>query len=95
MTIALGQVFWFLAIRLRWIKGGEDGRLNILRPTLDFGFATASMKVERGPKFAACECSGSTKASANETRRYARDRPKAHPNQFGLLKYSSSLGSEP
>jgi branched-chain amino acid transport system permease protein len=44
MTIAFGQVFWFLAMRLRWITGGEDGLLNILRPTLDFGFASVSLR---------------------------------------------------
>ena len=44
MTIAFGQVFWFLALRLRWITGGEDGLLNILRPTLDFGVASVSLR---------------------------------------------------
>ena len=44
MTIAFGQVFWFLAIRLRWLTGGEDGLLNILRPTLDFGFVSVSLR---------------------------------------------------
>ena len=44
MTIAFGQVFWFLAMRLRWITGGEDGLLNILRPTLEFGFASVSLR---------------------------------------------------
>jgi branched-chain amino acid transport system permease protein len=44
MTIAFGQVFWFLAIRLRWLTGGEDGLLNILRPTLDFGAASVSLR---------------------------------------------------
>ena len=44
MTIAFGQVFWFLAMRLRWITGGEDGLLNVLRPTLDFGFASVSLR---------------------------------------------------
>jgi branched-chain amino acid transport system permease protein len=44
MTIAFGQVFWFLAMRLRWITGGEDGLLNILRPTLDFGVTSVSLR---------------------------------------------------
>jgi branched-chain amino acid transport system permease protein len=43
MTIAFGQVFWFLAIRMRWLTGGEDGLLNILRPKLDFGIATLDL----------------------------------------------------
>lgn len=43
MTIAFGQVFWFLAIRLRWLTGGEDGMLNILRPKLDLGVHTLDL----------------------------------------------------
>jgi len=43
MTIAFGQIFWFLAIKLRWITGGEDGLLNILRPTIDFGVTTLDL----------------------------------------------------
>lgn len=38
MTIAFGQVFWFLSIKLRWLTGGEDGFLNVLRPVIDLGF---------------------------------------------------------
>ncbi|GAB4235265.1 MAG: branched-chain amino acid ABC transporter permease [Kiloniellaceae bacterium] len=38
LTIAFGQVFWFSAIKLHWLTGGEDGLLNIPRPPLDFGF---------------------------------------------------------
>ncbi|QYK41113.1 MAG: branched-chain amino acid ABC transporter permease [Paracoccaceae bacterium] len=37
MTIAFGQVFWFSAIKLRWITGGEDGLLGIPRPDLVLG----------------------------------------------------------
>jgi branched-chain amino acid transport system permease protein len=44
MTIAFGQIFWFLAIKLRWITGGEDGLLNVLRPTLDFGALDISLR---------------------------------------------------
>ncbi|MFC4670979.1 branched-chain amino acid ABC transporter permease [Seohaeicola nanhaiensis] len=32
MTIAFGQIFWFCAIKLRWLTGGEDGLLGIPRP---------------------------------------------------------------
>jgi len=38
MTIAFGQVFWFSAIKLRWLTGGEDGLLGIPRPDLALGF---------------------------------------------------------
>jgi len=43
MTIAFGQIFWFLAIKVRSVTGGEDGLLNILRPTVDFGIATVDL----------------------------------------------------
>jgi len=39
LTIAWGQVFWFSAIKLHGITGGEDGLLNIPRPPLELGFA--------------------------------------------------------
>jgi branched-chain amino acid transport system permease protein len=35
LTIAFGQIFWFSAIKLRWLTGGEDGLLNIPRPDLN------------------------------------------------------------
>ncbi len=35
LTIAFGQVFWFSAIKLRWLTGGEDGLLNIPRPPIE------------------------------------------------------------
>lgn len=37
LSIAFGQVFWFAAIKLHGITGGEDGLLNIPRPALDLG----------------------------------------------------------
>ncbi|MEM8812665.1 MAG: branched-chain amino acid ABC transporter permease [Pseudomonadota bacterium] len=37
MTIGFGQVFWFSAIKLHWLTGGEDGLLGIPRPDLVFG----------------------------------------------------------
>ncbi|MGF1611111.1 MAG: branched-chain amino acid ABC transporter permease [Kiloniellales bacterium] len=40
MTIAFGQVIWFLAIRLHGLTGGEDGLLNIPRPDLHLGLAS-------------------------------------------------------
>lgn len=39
LSIAFGQVFWFAAIKLHGITGGEDGLLNIPRPALDLGVA--------------------------------------------------------
>jgi branched-chain amino acid transport system permease protein len=37
MTIGFGQVFWFAAIKLHWLTGGEDGLLGIPRPDLVLG----------------------------------------------------------
>jgi len=37
LTIAFGQVFWFSAMKLHGITGGEDGLLNIPRPDLVLG----------------------------------------------------------
>jgi branched-chain amino acid transport system permease protein len=34
MTIACGQVFWFVAMKWHSVTGGEDGLLNIHRPTI-------------------------------------------------------------
>jgi branched-chain amino acid transport system permease protein len=34
LTIAFGQVFWFVAIKWHSVTGGEDGLLNITRPAL-------------------------------------------------------------
>jgi len=43
LTIAYGQVFWFSAIKLHWLTGGEDGLLNIPRPGLNLGVATVDL----------------------------------------------------
>ena len=37
MTIAFGQVFWFIAIKWHALTGGEDGLLNIKRSTVELG----------------------------------------------------------
>lgn len=37
LTIAFGQVFWFCAMKLHSITGGEDGLLGIPRPDLVIG----------------------------------------------------------
>src|SRR6187549_1472601 len=34
LTIAFGQVFWFVAVKWHSVTGGEDGLLNIKRPAL-------------------------------------------------------------
>ena len=39
MTIAFGQVFWFVAIKWHAVTGGEDGLLNIPRPPLDLAWS--------------------------------------------------------
>lgn len=43
LTIAFGQLFWFLSIKSHRLTGGEDGLLNIPRPDLDFGFFSISL----------------------------------------------------
>jgi branched-chain amino acid transport system permease protein len=40
LTIAFGQVFWFIAVKWHSVTGGEDGLLNIKRPVLELGFAS-------------------------------------------------------
>jgi branched-chain amino acid transport system permease protein len=44
MTIAFGQVFWFIAIKAHRITGGEDGLLKIERLPASFGIATFELK---------------------------------------------------
>ena len=44
MTIAFGQVAWFIAIKWHRLTGGEDGLLNVFRPKVDFGFADFELK---------------------------------------------------
>jgi branched-chain amino acid transport system permease protein len=39
LTIAFGQIFWFVAIKWHSVTGGEDGLLNLKRPVADLGFA--------------------------------------------------------
>lgn len=41
MTIAIGQVFWFVAVKAHAVTGGEDGLQGIARPPL-LGFPLAS-----------------------------------------------------
>ena len=44
MTIAFGQVFWFIAIKWHRITGGEDGLLNVFRPQVHVLFSTLDLK---------------------------------------------------
>ena len=44
LTIAFGQVAWFVAGKWHAVTGGEDGLLNIKRPDLHLGFADISLK---------------------------------------------------
>ena len=44
LTIAFGQVFWFIANKWHKVTGGEDGLLNIKRLPADFGFVSFSLK---------------------------------------------------
>lgn len=44
LTIAFGQVFWFISMKWHSVTGGEDGLLNIARPSLDFGLFQLSLK---------------------------------------------------
>ena len=43
MTIAFGQVFWFVAIKWHSVTGGEDGLLKIARLPADLGFASIGL----------------------------------------------------
>ncbi len=44
MTIAFGQVFWFIAIKAHGLTGGEDGLLKIARLPAELGVATIDLK---------------------------------------------------
>jgi branched-chain amino acid transport system permease protein len=43
LTIAFGQVFWFVAIKWHSVTGGEDGLLNLKRLPVELGFASVSL----------------------------------------------------
>jgi branched-chain amino acid transport system permease protein len=44
LTIAFGQVFWFISNKWHTVTGGEDGLLNIKRLPADFGFIVFDLK---------------------------------------------------
>jgi branched-chain amino acid transport system permease protein len=43
MSIGIGQVFWFCALKLHAITGGEDGLLGIPRPPLNLGAVSINL----------------------------------------------------
>jgi branched-chain amino acid transport system permease protein len=43
MTIAFGQIFWFVAIKSHGITGGEDGLLKIRRLPVDLGLVSIDL----------------------------------------------------
>ena len=43
LTIAFGQVFWFVAVKWHRVTGGEDGLLNIKRPVIETVFGRWSL----------------------------------------------------
>ena len=44
LTIAFGQVFWFVSGKWHTLTGGEDGLLNIKRLPADFGFVSVDLQ---------------------------------------------------
>jgi branched-chain amino acid transport system permease protein len=44
LTIAFGQIFWFVSIKWHSVTGGEDGLLNLKRLPADFGVASFSLE---------------------------------------------------
>lgn len=44
MTIAFGQVFWFIAIKTHTVTGGEDGLLKIARLPADLGVTAIDLR---------------------------------------------------
>jgi len=44
LTIAFGQVFWFVAVKWHAMTGGEDGLLNLRRLPADFGVVAFDLK---------------------------------------------------
>jgi branched-chain amino acid transport system permease protein len=47
LTIAFGQVFWFLSVKWHSVTGGEDGLQNIRRPAADFGLFAVELSDNR------------------------------------------------
>jgi branched-chain amino acid transport system permease protein len=56
LTIAFGQVFWFVSVKWHSLTGGEDGLLNIRRPPLDLGFAQLPLASNEALHYFAFAC---------------------------------------
>jgi len=48
LTIAFGQVFWFVAVKWHSVTGGEDGLLNIKRLPVPLGFTDLDTRSNEG-----------------------------------------------
>ena len=44
LTIAFGQVFWFVAVKWHAVTGGEDGLLNLMRLPIPLGVASVETR---------------------------------------------------
>lgn len=44
LTIAFGQVFWFVSVKWHSVTGGEDGLQNIVRPVVPLVFASVDLR---------------------------------------------------
>jgi branched-chain amino acid transport system permease protein len=47
LTIAFGQIFWFVSIKWHSVTGGEDGLLNIKRLPADLGFHSFALQANQ------------------------------------------------
>ena len=56
MTIAFGQIYFFIASKWTTVTGGEDGLLNIARLPVDFGIASFSIKSNVGLYYLTFAC---------------------------------------
>ena len=56
MTIAFGQIYFFIASKWTSVTGGEDGLLNIARLPVDFGFASIPIKSNVGLYYLTFAC---------------------------------------
>jgi branched-chain amino acid transport system permease protein len=59
LTIAFGQIFWFVAVKWHSVTGGEDGLLRIERPPLSlFGMKVALASNDAFWRWSFCSCGG-------------------------------------
>ncbi len=62
LTIAFGQVFWFVAVKWHSVTGGEDGLLNLRRLPADFG---SSPSISRATRRFSISLSGCSRSSSS------------------------------